>query len=301
VRIIILGGAGYIGTRLSRYLHNLGHMVTTVDRWWFDHVPVMGVNEFCLDYRDLWKTDLLGRQDAIILLAGHTSAAMCPSGPDAFLNNVQNFVAFLEEVKLSQRFIYASDSMIYGNTDFIPAIESHQALASDQYSISKVIIDQYAKMSGFDYYGLRLGSVNGFSSHLRIDLPINAMAESVKRDGTIRLTDRYSWTPILGMNDLCRAIKTILDCPSWPGIYNLASFCSTNEVIAEGVKVVMGGQVIHMPDEAKLSSTISTDKFKARFEFRFEDTIDSIVKELGSEAKIKTDRTQVKSYRHGLR
>jgi len=127
-----------------------------------------------------------------------------------------------------------------------------------------------------------LGTVNGFSPRLRIDVMINAMVNSYFENGNIKVFAGNIHRPILGIKDLGRAIETIIECKdNHSGIYNLASFNSTPAEIAAEVANIMGCEVIEdRPEPANISKPydfeIDCSKFAETFNFEFIETVESI-------------------------
>ena len=161
-----------------------------------------------------------------------------------------------------------------------------------------------------EYYALRFGTVNGYSPFLRSDVMINAMVNSAINDGHIKLYIKDTMRPILGINDLCEAIRYILASDEDKrGLYNLASFNKTAEQIAYEVANVMGVKVQEFEaDPTQIKNTknqtkaynfsISTLKFRREFGFKFKDTVESLATELKdrwNDMK-KTDRSEIIDY-----
>ena len=145
---------------------------------------------------------------------------------------------------------------------------------------------------------------------LRTDVMINAMVNSALRDGHIKLYIKDTMRPILGINDLCRGIKSIVESDEdRRGLYNLASFNKTAEQIAYEVADVMGvevkeyetdpTQVKNVKSQTKAYNfSISTLKFRRDFKFKFRDTVESITTDLikNWDSMEKTDRSEAIYY-----
>lgn len=304
--ILLLGGNGYIGSRLQSSFRE-DFNLEVVDLNWFSKNFVEG-----FDYSKL-SEEKIQKHDVVILLAGHSSVKMCQDNRlSSFNNNVKNFITLLDKINLNQKFIYASSSSVYGNTNNKIVNESYdQFIPNNYYDLTKQIIDFYAIQSKLNYYGLRFGTVNGWSENLRNDVMINAMVDSAMRDGHIKLYIKNINRPILGINDLSRCIRALIDSDkSHPGIYNLASFNSTAIEIANIVSRVSDKPVIeYQPDKIekitneKLQSNaydfaIDCSKFTSTYNFEFRDTIESITKELieGYNSCNKSSRGEGKEY-----
>jgi nucleoside-diphosphate-sugar epimerase len=298
-RTLIIGSSGYIGSRLMKEMQATG-----VDINWFKK----GKKD--VDFKNLTR-DYYSEFDNIILLAGHSSVKMSEGDLNScFNNNVRNFIDLIEKLD-KQKLIYASSSSVYGSVGGKTVNEKYFGFEPyNQYDISKHTADLYAQKSDVEYYALRFGTVNGYSPFLRSDVMINAMVNSAIVDGHIKLYIKDTMRPILGINDLCEAVRHILASgEDKRGLYNLASFNKTAEQIAYEVANVMGVQVQEFEaDPTQIKNTknqtkaynfsISTLKFRKEFGFKFKDTVESLATELRdnwNEMK-KTDRSEVIDY-----
>jgi nucleoside-diphosphate-sugar epimerase len=298
-KTLIIGSGGYIGSRLSKEIQADG-----VDINWFKK----GSKD--IDFKDLTR-DYYSQYDNIILLAGHSSVKMSEGNLNScFNNNVRNFIDLLEKLD-KQKLIYASSSSVYGSVGGKTVNEKYFGFEPyNQYDISKHTADLYAQKSDVEYYALRFGTVNGYSPFLRSDVMINAMVNSALVDGHIKLYIKDTMRPILGINDLCRAVDAIIECDEDKrGLYNLASFNKTAEQIAYEVADVMGVEVLEFEaDPTQIKNTknqtkaynfsISTLKFRKEFGFKFKDTVEGLATELKDrwDDMKKTNRSEAVDY-----
>ena len=311
-KVLIIGGNGYIGTKLYQYLISYqggtGYLVDVIDTCWFGQ----SIEETIVkDYKTMSK-EFYSEYETIILLAGHSSVKMSEAGSNScFNNNVQNFIRLLEKLTDRQKFIYASSSSVYGSVGGRTVNEKYYGFEPyNQYDISKHTSDLYAVKSELQYYGLRFGTVNGYSPVLRTDVMINAMVNSALRDKEIKLFIKDTMRPILGIDDLCRGVETIIDNESdQRGLYNLASFNKTAEQIAYEVGNTMNVPVIeYESDPTNITNvknqtktynfSISTLKFRKTFKFKFKETVESITESLINnwDTMKKTDRSEAFDY-----
>jgi nucleoside-diphosphate-sugar epimerase len=283
-KVLLIGGCGYIGTRLYQTLSHQGYEVASVDLEWFGkHAAMPNWNT---DFATLTQPYLL-QFPTIVLLAGHSSVKMCENNlKSTFSNNVANFIDLLPKLRPEQKFIYASSSSIYGGLDNQSMPESFPSYrALNYYDLSKYEIDSYAKLSSHvQYYGLRFGTVNGYSLNFRDDIMLNAMFKSSKTNGFVSMSNPDIFRPILGISDLCNAVLRIMREGSFDkrGVYNLASFTLTVKDIATKAADILGVPLVTNPDRPNAYNFgIDTKKFQEAFGFQFNETIESILHEIG--------------------
>jgi len=306
-KILIIGGAGYIGSRLCDDYKDV-YDVTSVDLSTLQNPIINTINS---DFNLLSK-EFYASFDVVILLAGHSSVKMCEGNVEhAFNNNVRNFINLINKLSQHQKFIYASSSSVYGNVGKKIVTENyHNFIPHNHYDVTKHVIDLYAHKIKAEYYGLRFGTVNGYSPVVRKDVMINSMTYNAIKHNEIKLYIKDTIRPILGINDLSKAIKLIIDCKEDNrGIYNLSSFNETAGNIAKTVSNITNIPVHEYETDptnitnSKLQTkcynfSIDSSKFKKTFKFQFEDTIESITKSLiDNFENIKfTDCTQPQKY-----
>ena len=275
-KILILGGAGYIGTRLREVLRER-HFVKTNDICWFNHDETSDRR----DYHKLTKKEL-AEVEIVIVLAGHSSVPSCLGTLySPWLNNVTNFTDLLDKLD-DQLVIYASSASVYGNsapgqqhketnTHFTPV---------NNYDVTKYALDQQAtiaNLTGKRVIGLRFGTVNGYSANLRVDVMINSMYHSVQNDQGIQVSNSHISRAMLGIEDLCRAIERCIEQPV-PGIYNLSSFNATVGEIAEAVSRKLGAEIVDNGSTANAYDfALDTGLFEQTFDFTFKETPDTIL------------------------
>ena len=242
MKVLIIGGCGYTGSAIGKYLEDK-HQITNVDLEWFgNYSKATNIN---IDFNNL-TIKFLNKFDVVILTAGHSSVKMCDNDlQSSFNNNVRNFVNLTEKLN-EQKFIYASSASVYGNTSATEIAEDNVNFSPiNYYDMTKLHIDHIMKLSTIDYYGLRFGTVNGPAPNIRTDVMINAMVNTAMQKGEIHVFNKDTRRSILGINDLCRAIDTIIDNEKTNrGVYNTASFTNTAGEIAESVGRIAGVPVI---------------------------------------------------------
>jgi nucleoside-diphosphate-sugar epimerase len=210
------------------------------------------------------------------------------------LNNVTNFTDLLNKIK-NQLLIYASSASVYGNG--LPGQKHTESVEKfipvNNYDVTKYVLDLHAEtalLQGQKVIGMRFGTVNGYSLNLRTDVMINAMYETAVRSGTIQVTNSHISRAILGIEDLCRAIKVCIENPI-PGIYNLSSF---NHTVSEIASTVAEFLDVRLVDNGLTGNaydfSLDTSLFEKTFDFQFRETPYSILQ--GLKANYANARTQ---------
>lgn len=287
MRVLLLGGKGYIGSRLHPYLAAKGYSVTSYDLCWFgDHTTSTYVYK---DYNQIAVSQLT-TYDAVVLLAAHSSVKMCVGNyQSSFNNNVRNFMSLLNKLEKADhqlKLIYASSSSVYGNTGDKLAEESQKEFVCvNNYDLTKYVIDQYMlNNSPIDqWYGLRFGTVNGYSRNFRNELMVNSMTKCAIETDEIQISNKHIHRAILDIEDLCAAVDQILKLGTKEnsGVYNINSFNNTVEEIANEVATLTGAKII---DNGNVGNPydfmISNQKFANSFDFNFTGSIKRIVKEI---------------------
>lgn len=268
MKVCCIGGKGYIGSALQKHLKM--DIIDKGDKW---------------DVKDY---------DTIILLAGHSSMPMGRDDPNgAWKNNVENFKKLLDNLRDDQRLIYASSASVYNGIKSSPTEDCAEFHPMNMYDLTKYIIDQLALQANKHTYGLRFVTVNGYAPVLRVDLMINKMVEDAKNNGVVSVKNAFLTRPILGIQDLCRAIKIIVNSKEdHRGIYNLCSLNGhTVREYADAVVKEFGGIVADLGNEPHYVYGADTTKFQDTYKFKFTETLDSIIESLNKEPNEKVIRT----------
>lgn len=278
--ILIIGGNGYIGSRLRQVLAEF-YSVESLDCCWYGY----DTTSTRTDYHKL-TAEQLKKYSAVILLAGHSSVASCNGNIQSpWLNNVTNFTNLLAKISRNTTLIYASSASVYGNSK--PGeyhTESHkQFIPVNNYDITKYTLDLEAQIAieqGREVIGLRFGTVNGWSPNLRTDVMINAMYDSAVTQGKITVFNKHVNRALLGIEDLCRGIRRCIEQPV-PGIYNMASFNTTVEYIADTVATKLNVPIVDKGNTPNVYDFgLDTGLFQQTFNFTFEESPASIVDSL---------------------
>ncbi len=242
MKLLVAGGAGYLGSVLIPRLLDRGYDVDVVELFWFgNHLPnqvgILNKNIFHLSVQDLKP------YDQVMFLAGLSNDPMAEYSPSKnFILNAAapaylGYIAKIAEVK---RYIYASSCSVYGYTENELYDETRPVGSSYPYGISKLQGEQAALQLTNDEFSvicLRKGTISGYSPRMRLDLIVNTMFKTAMRDGVITVNNPSIWRPILSIEDAATAyIRAVEANAKISGVFNLASGNYTVGEVADVVR-----------------------------------------------------------------
>lgn len=245
MRILIAGGAGYVGSALIPHLLDRGYKIDVVDLFWFGNNLPSEAGVLEKDIFDLQVSDLCG-YDQVIFLAGLSNDPMADFSPAKnfiFNASAPAYLAYIAKKAKVKRYIYASSCSVYGYTENELFDENSPVNSSYPYGISKLQGERAVMQmvdSEFSVIALRKGTVSGYSPRMRYDLIINTMFKCAMKEGVIHVNDPAIWRPFLGIEDAAMAYTRAVEAnESLSGIFNVASGNHTVGEVADLVKIAM--------------------------------------------------------------
>jgi nucleoside-diphosphate-sugar epimerase len=245
VRILIAGGAGYVGSALIPQLMDRGYNVDVVDLFWFGNSLPSETGVLQKDIFSLEVSDLRG-YDQVIFLAGLSNDPMADFSPAKnfiFNASAPAYLAYIAKKAKVKRYIYASSCSVYGYTENKLFDEDSPVSSSYPYGISKLQGERAVMQmvdSDFSVIALRKGTVSGYSPRMRFDLLVNTMFKCAMEDGVIHVNDPAIWRPFLSIEDATMAYTRAIEAnESLNGIYNIASGNHTIGEVADLVKLTI--------------------------------------------------------------
>lgn len=235
MRILVTGGAGYIGSVLVRQLLDAGHFVRIVDTFQYA-APMtdtdLGSSGACAfeairgDIRDP-KAEWFDTIDAVAHLAGFSNDPTADADPE--LNTETNVYGTIAVAEMCieagiQRFTFASSASIYdrGERQYGPPemqYEKDRVYPIGGYSVSKLNAEsalQHPRVAGaLRPIILRQGTVYGLAPRMRFDLVVNQMTRDAVVKGRIEVHGgALLWRPMLSVEG-CAAVHAAALTADW--------------------------------------------------------------------------------------
>jgi nucleoside-diphosphate-sugar epimerase len=281
-KILITGGAGYVGAMLVPKLLEEGYSVTVIDLMIYGSDVLPNHQNLKVVKGDIRDQALLNKiisgHNAVIHLACISNDPSFELNPD--LGKSINLDAFKPLVEISkkcgvERFIYASSSSVYGIKDE-PNVHEEMTL-NPLTDYSKFKADCEEILSGFQSDNfttitIRPATVCGYSTRQRLDVVVNILTNIAYHKREISVFGGSQLRPNIHIADMVNAYSALLVAPinKVAGkIFNAGYENQSVKEIAETVKEVVGEDVklIKTPTDDNRSYHISSEKIKSELGF----------------------------------
>jgi nucleoside-diphosphate-sugar epimerase len=229
MKVLVTGGAGYIGSVLVRQLLHKGYQVRALDSLKFGGEPLYDV---MLDHNfEFMKGDVRSPDDVARALQGidgvaHLAAIVGDPACKKFSDEAQQTnwlgsVALFEAAERAgvKRFVFASTCSNYGKMTDPSAFvtETSDLRPVSLYAELKVKFEQFLlqerKNSPLCATALRFSTVYGFSPRVRFDLTVNEFTRNAAVLGKQEIWGAQFWRPYCHVDDLARAVVLVLESP----------------------------------------------------------------------------------------
>lgn len=224
-KILIVGGAGFIGTVLASKLLKKNYHVTILDKLIYDHKIMQknfsnkkNLNFILGDICDLnTQIKVIKEIDTVVYLAEIVGDPACSAKPEDALKT--NYLSVLSFANLCshlaiEKFIYTSSCSVYG-------LDKNNKLLNEKSNLNPV--SHYARIkimsekalltsanNNFKPTILRLGTVFGPSKRMRFDLVVNTMSKFAYFDKKIDIHGGNQWRPNIHVEDVADGIISII-------------------------------------------------------------------------------------------
>ena len=266
MKVLITGGAGYLGSNLTRHLLEAGYSVTVLDNLMYDQVTLLhlfGNPKFQFELGDVRDKKLLqelvGLNDVIIPLAAIVGMPACKANPELTVAvNYQQVADIVEVLRDDQKLILPNTNSQYGSSDSIITEESPFNPLS-LYAKTKCDAENTMLANG-NGVSLRLATVFGVSPRMRTDLLVNDFVYKSVVDGYLVLFEAHFKRNYIHVQDIARTFQFIIEnydkCKGQAFNVGLSTANLSKLELAEKIKS-------HIP-----SLVIKQDDFKEDFDKR---------------------------------
>lgn len=298
--ILVVGGAGYLGSVLIRELLDKGYYVRVLDKFIYGRNSLKDIKNNKLleikegDIRNI-ETIISSLEDidAVILLAAVVGDPASKARPTQTIETnllaAQTFAAACKSQYIN-RFIYASTCSVYGKGDDIidensplnpVSLYARTKIASEQ-SIMKMANDSFSPTI------LRMGTLYGYSPRMRFDLVVNTMTLKAFSERIIQVFGGEQWRPLLHVKDAAKAYIQCLESPIdrvGNQIFNLGSDEQNYRIfeIANIIKDALSDDVKIVVEKSSTDARdykVSFEKIRNRLDFNVQHNVSEAAKEI---------------------
>jgi nucleoside-diphosphate-sugar epimerase len=303
-KILVTGGAGYVGSVLVPRLLAKGYAVKVLDLFIYgdsvlDEVksnPKLELIKGDIRDQELIKKSVKGC-DAVIHLACISNDPSVELNPD--LSRTINYEAFGPLVTLSKaagvkRFVFASSGSVYGVSDDPDVTEEHPLVPVSLYNKYKAMCEPVLlkeQSPDFTTVVVRPATICGYSPRQRLDLTVNILTNHAFNTDKITVFGGTQMRPNLHMQDMVDLYLLLLEVPDsliagqiFNAAYQNFSVAETAQVVKKVVQKEVPGkdklEIVTTPSDDIRSYHISSAKIRKVLNFTPKRTIEDGAKDL---------------------
>jgi nucleoside-diphosphate-sugar epimerase len=304
-KILVTGGAGYVGSGLLRTLLERGDEVVCVDRLSFGGESLLDIwhhRRFRFEHCDIGNAGRMdsiigqGNFDAVIHLAAIVGDPACKLEPEEALRT--NWTASKELLDRClaagvSRFIFASTCSNYGRSEPGTFVHENSPLAPvSLYAELKVRFERYLlegipRQAGFCPTALRFSTVYGVSPRMRFDLTVNEFTKELALGRELVVFGEQFWRPYCHVRDFARAFVAVLDAPADDVAYDVFNVGQTDQnytkqmLVEEIARQIPTAKIRYVKrDEDPRDYRVNFDKIHERLGFSVTQTVPDGIREV---------------------
>ena len=297
-RVLVLGGAGYLGSALMPKLLAKGYKVRLLDSFVYGDAsiaPLRSHPDFEVlkgDVREIHSVvDAMKDCEAVVDLAAIVGDPACDENRRLATEINRAATRMLIDIARGygvKRFLFASSCSVYGASQFLmdefSAASPISTYAQTKVDSEKLLLDVASR----DFYPtiLRLGTLFGLSPRPRFDLVVNLLTARAAATGKITVFNGQQWRPFLHVNDAARAFMLCIEAESAVvagEIFNVGDYRlnhQLSEVSEKVASIVPHVEVTRVDNGDQRNYRVSFDKIHSRLGFQCEITLEEGIREL---------------------
>ncbi len=306
-RVLVTGGAGYIGSVLTRQLLEKGYTVRVLDNLMYGGEPIIDLLN-CSNF-EFVKGDVRSEEDvrlamkdvhAVAHLAAIVGDPACAQNPElAGSTNLEGskvLYRIAEEMGV-EKFVFASTCSNYGKMDDPDVFVNEESKLApvSLYAETKVAVEQFLlsqpKSNHCKPTCLRFSTVYGLSLRPRFDLTVNEFTKELAMERELLVFGEQFWRPYCHVYDLARSVVTVIGSDASLVAFDVFNVGDTTEnyqkkmIVDEIVKVLPDSKVKYVsknedPRDYRVSFEKINTKLGFKVMFKVPDGIKQIVKVL---------------------
>lgn len=223
--VLVIGGAGYIGSALIPKLLNHGYRVRVLDMFIYGTEPLAPIIRHPRlelvegDFRHVHKVvSAMKEMDAVIHLGAIVGDPACDIDEKVTLDinlSATEMIANVAKASGIRRFIFASTCSVYGACDDL--LDEHSEVKPiSLYGHTKLAAERGLQQMADDAFRptiLRFATIYGLSGRTRFDLVVNLLAAKAKTEGVITVNGGDQWRPFVHVDDAALGVLQALQSP----------------------------------------------------------------------------------------
>ena len=302
-KVLLIGGAGYVGTALTNYLLKKNFQVCCVDNFLYSHffsidklIKNKNYEFHKLDFSQTNKIlKIIDKYKNIVFLASLVGDPITKKYPK--LTKIINETSTINLIDLCikkniEKFIFISTCSNYGIIpETISADENYFLDPISLYAKSKVKVEKYIlskkNYSQFTPVILRFATAFGLSPRMRFDLTISEFVKTLYDKKRLLIYDENTWRPYCHLMDFSELIYKVLNSDNDVVKYQIFNAGSdennyTKKMIAEKIlKYIPNGKVEYSNNGSDPRNyKVNFDKIKTILKFKAKFNLDYGIKEL---------------------